>query len=326
MPARNAASYIDVCIESIINQTFTEWELIVVNDHSEDNTLKQLENWAKKDNRIFIFNNDGSGILPALNLAIQKSKGTYISRMDADDYMHPEKIGELLSGLDLNPQSSISVGMVEYFSEEELGQGFRSYAKWLNSLVVRESHWNEIYKECVIPSPCWLMAKNDLLEIGGFSDAIYPEDYDMCFRLYRKGIKIAGVKKVLHYWRDHKERSSRNLAVYQDPWFLKIKIKYFIEIEMAKENQVVVWGAGKKGKIVVRMLLNNGKDVHWLSNNEKKWGKDIYGKTIMQEKAIENFLDYKIIIAVGNKIEKADIDIFLVSKGLIQGINYFMFS
>ena len=87
MPAKNAALYIDDCIQSIIKQSYTEWELIVVNDHSTDATLHHLAQFATLDSRIHVHNNKGQGIIAALRLAYAHARGAYITRMDADDIL-----------------------------------------------------------------------------------------------------------------------------------------------------------------------------------------------------------------------------------------------
>ena len=307
MSVKNAGPFLDECLTSIVQQTYPNWELIVVNDHSEDDTEKILKKWSDRDSRISCRFNEGYGIIPALNLGIVLAKGQLITRMDGDDIMHPDKLSCLYEGFSCDHNPEIVVGKVAYFSEKVLGAGYQAYAEWLNSLIDYRSHWREIYRECVIPSPCWMMKKSDLLGIGGFTDAVYPEDYDFSFRLYANNYKVNTVNKVIHYWRDHQARSSRNMAVYQDPWFLKIKLKYFKKLEVKYQKPVLVWGTGKKGKIIAKDLLSAGIEVVWLSDNPKKQGIAIYGIMIMPVSVVEEYLDLKMIIAVGNKKEREDI-------------------
>lgn len=326
MPVKNAGQFLDECLASIVRQTHRTWELIVVNDHSEDATEKILKKWSEQDSRISFIINEGYGIISALNLGTVLAKGQFITRMDGDDLMHPEKLSSLLAGFSIEPDAGVVVGKVAYFSEEELGAGYQAYAEWLNSLIDNESHWREIYRECVIPSPCWMMKKSDLLGIGGFTDADYPEDYDFSFRLYANNYKVTTVKRVIHYWRDHQARSSRTMAVYQDPWFLKIKLRYFKKLEIKYRKPVLVWGSGKKGKIIAKDLLAAGIEVVWLSNNPKKQSIEIHGIMIKPVSIVKEYLDLKMIIAVGNKQEKDEIRAILSGFGLSEGVQYFMFS
>ena len=131
----------------------------------------------------------------------------YISRMDADDIMSPIKIASLLSACD--NKNSISTGLVTYFSDAVLGQGYKKYADWLNTNLQTENPFLEIYKECVVPSPCWMMHREALDSIGAFDENRYPEDYDLTFRMRNGGLELKLVDKILHHWRDYPERSSR---------------------------------------------------------------------------------------------------------------------
>jgi len=85
MPVFDAGSWLTNCLESIINQTEMDWELIAIDDFSTDNSFDILQQYSLKNDRIQIYKNQSKGIIPALQLAFQQSSGTYITRMDADD-------------------------------------------------------------------------------------------------------------------------------------------------------------------------------------------------------------------------------------------------
>ena len=190
MPVRNASRYLKACLDSILDQTLTDWELIAIDDHSDDDSADIIANYSKGDSRITVLSNSGRGILPALKLALDRSKGSYITRMDADDIMKPLKLELLSQHL---KGSDLSIGLVEYFHEEgTLGDGYRKYEKWLNQTSLAGDTYNEIYKECTVPSPCWMMARSKLISIGGFDGLDYPEDYDLAFRIYEHNIDRGG--------------------------------------------------------------------------------------------------------------------------------------
>ena len=92
LPYRNSVRTLERCLISIIGQTFRNWELIAVNDCSEDNSLQVLESFQKIDNRIKSFNSPGKGIVDALNFGISRAKSEIIIRMDSDDEMQNEVI------------------------------------------------------------------------------------------------------------------------------------------------------------------------------------------------------------------------------------------
>ena len=109
MSVYNGEEYLKEAVESVINQTFKEWELIIINDCSTDNTAGILSELAERDERISVHTNEVNLKLPAsLNKAISLSKGKYIARMDADDICLPERLEKQFEFMEKNPDVSLS--------------------------------------------------------------------------------------------------------------------------------------------------------------------------------------------------------------------------
>lgn len=319
MPVKNALPFLDACLTSILVQTYVHWELIACNDNSSDLSEKTLHKYAEADSRIKLIQNEGKGITPALQSAYKIATGSYITRMDADDIMPASKLEKLLHALKNKPHLTVATGYVKYFSDSILGEGYKNYETWLNKLIDQNTHWDNIFKECVIPSPCWLISKTAFDQIGGFNATCYPEDYDLVWRMYMADIEVVGVQEVLHNWRDHQGRSSRNIAVYLQQHYFELKIKYLLQIEGVASKQIVVWGAGKKGKALVQLLIKKGIKPIWICNNTNKIGKEIYGITLENISAVLlSDLKNKIyLIAVSKTAEKQEITNILVSYGCL---------
>ncbi|MEM9848109.1 MAG: glycosyltransferase family 2 protein [Bacteroidota bacterium] len=312
MPAKNASNYLTTCLDSIVQQGERHWELLAVDDASTDETWNILQAYAAKDERIRLFRNTEKGIIPALRLAFQNSKGTYITRMDADDKMAKDKLKSLKAALQQKGKGYLATGMVEYFSDDTLGQGYQKYAAWLNELCVHNEHFNEVYKECVIPSPCWMLARTDFIQCGAFSSNRYPEDYDLCFRFYAAQLKPLGVPKILHHWRDHPNRTSRNDERYADNRFLDLKLHYFCQLDHDSSKQLVLWGAGKKGKTIAQHLGKQQIDFRWVCNQSSKWGHRIQGILMEDYTVLQQIQQVQIIIAVANSTAQKEIKTFLL--------------
>ncbi|NNL91812.1 MAG: glycosyltransferase family 2 protein [Saprospiraceae bacterium] len=306
MPVKNAEPYLVECLDSILNQDYTNWELIVVNDHSSDDSMHILNRYAEVDQRIKVFSNNGNGIVAALKLAFHNSKGALITRMDADDKMSPQKIQLLADHLKSKGRGHVAVGCVKYFSEDVLGDGYKKYEAWLNDLTKSESNYTEIYKECVIPSPCWMTYRDDLIDAGGF-DGPYPEDYDLCFRFRNHGLKVIGVNEILHYWRDYENRTSRTDDHYADNSFLDLKVHHFIQSDHDGNNKLILWGAGKKGKRIAKLLIENRVDFLWICDNPNKIGKEIYDVVLEEIDISKINNDSQVIISVAQRGEQEKI-------------------
>ena len=311
MPIKNTSQYLKECIDSIIEQTYTEWELIAVDDHSDDDSYDIVHRYSILYSNIYIYKNNGSGIIDALRLALTHSQGKYITRMDSDDIMAPKKLSLLRATLTNRRQ--VAVGLVKYISNSTLGEGYLNYANWLNKLTTGGINFSEIYKECVIPSPCWMLHKDDLLELGAFNSDIYPEDYDLAFRMRNNGMIVRPVKEIIHIWRDHPDRASRNDPHYMDNNYLNIKLHHFILSDYNRSPKLIIWGAGKKGKKLVKLLIDHQIDIHWICNNPKKIGTKIYNIHLHSPTSLQSISSAQVIIAVAQKNSEVEIEPYLHS-------------
>lgn len=329
MPAKNSAPFLRKTLDSILDQTETNWELVAVNDGSEDETSLIFAEYAQKDCRIKLYDNEyGSGIMPALKTAFRHSIGNLITRMDSDDLMAPDKLKIMSNLVKEKGRGYVATGKVECFSDEGINDGYRKYEKWLNELITSDDPYNEIYKECVIQSSCWMVHRDDLLKSGAFESEIYPEDYDLCFRFYKHGIRPVIDKKarILHYWRDHAARVSRNNPEYADQQFFDLKLKYFFELELDKSRELILWGAGSKGKKLARKILERyEKSFRWITDNPRKIGEKIYGIEMESTKVISDQEKYQIIIAVSAPEEIKEIEKTLNESGLTKNRDYYFF-
>jgi len=335
MPVKNAMPFLPECLNSIINQTEANWQLIAVNDHSTDESWNCLDAYQKKEQRIKIFNNNGAGIIDALHLAYENCNGQFITRMDADDIMAGNKIELLKKELIKAGEGNVAAGLVKYFSHQKLGIGYQKYAGWLNQLTKTNSNFNEIYKECVIPSPCWMLHRKDLEKCNAFNPNRYPEDYDLCFRFYANQLQVIGfyanqlqvigVDKILHYWRDYSTRTSRTDANYSDNRFLQLKLDYFLKLDYSANKQLIIWGAGDKGKWLARKLIQQSISFSWHCNNPKKIGHVIYGKTLKSTVDITH-KNIQIIVAVAQRNAGKSITGFMQKHHLKPVEDYFLFS
>lgn len=325
MPVKNTAFFLSDCLHSILQQTEKDWELIAINDHSTDDSLGILQAFAKKDHRIKVFTNKGNGIIDALRLAYQYSQGQWVTRMDSDDLMLPEKLAILKSQLIQYGKGHLATGQVEYFSEVDLGDGYQKYQDWLNRLTKVGTNFQDIYKECVIPSPCWMIHRTDLETCQAFLPNRYPEDYDLCFRFYENGLIVIPNNQVLHQWRDYPNRTSRTDKNYADNRFLALKVHYFLKLELDKKRPLVVWGAGKKGKLIARLLIENKVNFHWVCNNERKIGKDIYGQRLQSFNAVQKMKQPQLIISVAGELPQREILQYLYQQSFKVGVDYYFF-
>lgn len=325
IPFKNTAHFLPECLDSIVNQTYREWEVLAVNDHSTDKSSELLTSYSQKDERIKVFQNNGNGIIPALQTAYAKSCGEFVTRMDSDDIMEPNRLEVMVNLLMEHGKGHVAVGQVKYFSNRGISNGYQRYEEWLNQLTSTGNNFDEIYKECVIPSPCWMTYRLDFEQCDGFDPKRYPEDYDLTFRFYEHGFKIIPCDQVLHLWRDYDTRTSRTHEHYAQNYFLDIKLHYFLKLDCDMNRPLVVWGAGFKGKKIAKGLKKQDLKFTWLCDNPKKIGKKIYGKELVHFDELQNLINPQSIITVANEDAQKEIRRYFTELNQNPMQDYFFF-
>ncbi|MEK9600588.1 MAG: glycosyltransferase family 2 protein [Bacteroidota bacterium] len=322
MPFKNPGNYFIPCVESILNQSYKNWELIAVNDHSDDGSFQLAQSCANKHTKITVIDSKGDGIIQALRCGYECSKGDYIHRMDSDDIMPRQKLEKMMEAI--SPKSLVT-GLVDYFSDDfDLGDGYKKYTTWINQSMKSGDLWKDIYKECPVPSSAWLLHRDDFESVGAFNSSLIPEDYEFSFRLYQSGIKIKIVPEVIHRWRDSTNRTSRMESQYFPENYVDLKVGYFLKIDRNKTIPLVLWGAGKKGKKIARVLLELGENFTWVTDNPLKFGVNIYNQIVRPRTKI-NLKNYQQIIAISSPSEQIEVQSILDSLELKNRKNYFWF-
>lgn len=324
-PFKNTEAFLEDCLNSILKQTYTNWELLIVDDASTDSSYKIVEKFAKNDSRIKLLKNPGNGIIDALKLAFKNSNGELVTRMDSDDIMQPNKLEVLANKLLTHGKQHVAIGLVNYFAEAGIKDGYKSYEIWLNNLTKTGKNFSEIYKECVIPSPCWMIHRSDLINCDAFNPNVYPEDYDLAFRFYKHQYKCIPCDTVLHNWRDYSSRTSRTHVHYAENHFIDLKLHYFLDLDYNPNKKLVVWGAGNKGKTIAKTLIKKEVPFEWICDNPNKIGRDIYGKILQPFSFLETVENPQSIITVANKSAQKEINAYLKSIQMINKKDYFFF-
>lgn len=145
MPTYNCSQHIEKSINSVINQNFKNWELLIINDGSTDSTLKICDKYIKKDSRIRIFSQNNQGVSAARNKGITESLGKYISFLDSDDNYHEKFISSLLEAITQNNGYDIAYCGLNYYSNQKFTHSSIKFHKteniikdYLGLLIVQE--------------------------------------------------------------------------------------------------------------------------------------------------------------------------------------------
>lgn len=220
MAAYNAEKYIKYAIDSVINQTYNNWELIICDDCSTDNTNEIVKEYSLIDSRIKLIRNDtNSRQSKSRNNAFEKSNGQYIIVLDADDSMQEDKIKKQVLFLENNPQYSF-VGTNAYIIDDnnKITGTIVKLSNPKESKVIRNKGF--VYSS--------IMVRRDVFEkIGGYTVSSITktgEDYDLICKIYQEGLKGANILEELYFYRVNLGNyQRRNYEAYYNEYKVAMK-------------------------------------------------------------------------------------------------------
>lgn len=216
MSVHNGMPYLKEATESILNQTYKNFEFIVVDDASDDNSLKYLS--SIKDKRVKIIRNKKNiGLASSLNRALLLAKGDFIARMDADDISKPKRLEIQLHFLNNHPTTDICGLWVSLINEEGNIIGSKKFPK-SDINIKKLLNWRS-----PIIHPTLMAKKNFFKNLGGYDkDFDMAEDYELLLRA-KKNYKMANIPQKLLMWRYWNKRRSRTSIQKMGAVDLKVK-------------------------------------------------------------------------------------------------------
>ncbi len=227
MSAYNAEKYIPKSIESLINQTFSDFELILIDDGSVDKTKDIINVFSKNDNRIIpIFNEENLGLTKNLNRGIALSKGEFIARMDADDISYLTRLEKQLIFLENNPKIDL-VGTCSIDIDKN--------GKEINKRIVPEKHEQIVHllpKANPITHSTVMFRKKRFAKVNFYNESYKTtQDYELWFRAIGSGLKFHNLQEILLKYRIDEEYNKRKSLKYR-LYDFKLRIKGFRYINL----------------------------------------------------------------------------------------------
>lgn len=313
MPVFNAADTLQEAVDSVRQQEFDDWELLIYDDGSADESPNIVRGFAEQDSRIRLVGSERVGIVEALRRGCRQAHAPYFARMDADDIMLPTRLGEQWTLMEEHPTVALCGAQVSMFGGT-IGEGRQRYADWLNALVTHDDIEREVFIECPIAHPCFMMRRSAYEAVGGYSDAGWAEDYDLVMRFWAAGYHLANVPECLLMWRESAGRLSMQDERYSLARFRELKRHYLLRSYLAQGKQFYQWGAGEVGKRWLRewdaCRPRAVVDIH-----PRKIGRKIHGIPVIAPEDLPARGDLIILIAVGAPGARAEIRAWLNPRG-----------
>lgn len=248
MPVYNGEQFIGKAIESVLNQTYKDYELIIINDGSIDSTGEIIENYQKADRRIKIISRENRGLVDSLNEGISLAEGKYIARMDADDICLPNRFEKQLHYMNEHNMDILGA-CVEVIGDINCDEKSR-HEERLNIPLGQNvaetllTHWY------CLAHPAIMMKRDIFKKLEGYRNYC-AEDLDLWLRALKSGFIIAKLDEKLLQYRIHPASKSvnDNQAYRGIKDGIRLKLNYVFEDNPKLPENYLIWGTGNGGRI-----------------------------------------------------------------------------
>lgn len=271
IPCYNAEQTLEKCLNSVIQQSYKNLEIIIINDGSTDKTAEICDAYKNKDSRIIVFTQDNSGVSKARNKGIKAATGEYICFVDSDDWVEPNYCYELYNLL-ITEKADIAVveaiyediyGNVVYekpTSCQKVFDGKKALALLLEDKIIQSHPWGKIYKAYFLKNVSF---PEDLKSF---------EDYSTLFKIFDKAVKVVKSNDKLYHYVQHDDSLSHNLSPETAYYFYLaiMEVYKFWQNTTQQENQEnITKNIIRKLLMVLKRILRNTTKEEMQTEKEK---------------------------------------------------------
>ena len=304
MTVYNQEKYLAEAIESILNQTYEKFELIIIDDGSTDDTLNIIRSYSMSDKRIRYLARENKGRVFSLNEAVKMSSGEYVAIMDSDDISYPERFEKEVDFLNRHMDVILVGTKIELKFEDtysnEIVKEKNIILKTSNADLDRKDIFSTINDSFKIIHPTWMFRRELFEYISGYQDYMC-EDTNFLFRTVSKGFKVDRIDEVLLKYRIHGEsRSDDKNKLKAD--CLKFKTDYLMgQVEFPVTSfSYMVWGSDYSGQMSAEYLQDVFKKGYLVGYIDSFKAGDVDGIPIIKtDKIKEQKFDYIFICTNG---------------------------
>ena len=200
VPVYNSEKYLRKTLSSILNQTFGDFELILIDDGSMDQSPEICREIAEKEPRIRYIRQENQGPSAARNNAVSMAQGEYISFIDSDDIVAPDYLESLHKALKENDSDISAVLMTEIGDKEKIKFNIGGEISVMSG---REALLNVLYQKDLDTTPCCMLIKKEIVEGNPFPPGRYHEDDFTSFKYYENAKQVAVVHNIKYYYVQH---------------------------------------------------------------------------------------------------------------------------
>lgn len=322
MPVRNEERHLSAALDSLQRQTMTDWELVVVDDGSDDGTPGILDGAARKDKRVQIIRCERIGLVGALNTGLKACRAPLLARMDGDDISHPRRLETQTAYLESHPTTGLVASDFRHFPRSSIKQGMIDYEVWQNALADHYLIMRDLFVESPFVHPAIMTRLEIVRQLNGYQDCGWAEDYDLWLRMAAAGTRFARLPQTLFFWRDHPGRATRTMDEYSANAFRSCKLHHLRQGFLANIGELVIAGAGVEARAWQRLLASDGIRVTgWLDVDPRKVGRTLHGAPVTRPADLE-LAGRKMIVAIGVRGAREQFRDAAAQRGWQEGVDF----
>ena len=198
VPIYKVEEYLDRCVESLVNQTYKNLEIILVDDGSPDGCPHKCEDWARKDSRIKVIHKENGGLSDARNAGMNIATGEFISFIDSDDYIASDFIATLLAAMEKENSDIVECSVVKFYEDGK-------FEKYSDNLAVTTSQTESALSGLIAENPFHQHVWNKLYKVDCLKGILFPvgklnEDEFWTYQVFGRAKKVSKINKTMYYY------------------------------------------------------------------------------------------------------------------------------
>lgn len=312
IPVYNIEKYLSRCISSIVNQTYKNLEIILIDDGSTDKSLKICKDWEKKDNRVKVISQENRGVSSARNKGLSIAKGGYISFIDGDDEINIDLYDSFTD------QYNLDIDIIRFRCQTQHGRYKFNSAKIEDNLLffdnTKKQKYSLFLKKHLLGSVCYTIFNRKVIANLTFEGNYkYGEDYLFYFQVLENCKSIYFSNKILYYYKVNNYSATRKKNKNQElkKIFDHYNVDYYVYKYINDHNLNEL--------IATTLECTYLATVNWLKNLAKNYSYKDYSKLISQ---LINSKEYKRYIGISDNCNVKLIEVMMKNKKCFYYIKY----
>lgn len=322
LPVRNAEATLPACLSSLQRQTLRDWECVLVDDGSTDQTWQIVDRFASQEPRLQILSGEHRGLVGALHHGLAECSGALVARMDADDIMHRRRLEYQVAELEQDPNLAAVGCHVRVFPTAATADGMQEYESWINTIRTEADVRREAFVECPVVHPTLVVRRNVLVDLG-YRDRGWPEDYDLVLRMLSAGARVGVVPRRLLAWRHHPERHHRVDPRYTVEQFVALKAEFLTTGLLAGSDEYLLWGYGNTGRKMRHALAAHDRHPAYIVElHPGRLGNRIHGAEVVPPDSLPCLKKLPLLVSVAGAEPRNQIRDRLRTLGWVELRDY----